>query len=276
MTYRELLESPEWVAKRTQIVGRDNRSCKACSNIKLIQELHCAYINLEWPSSGPILLGHALPTFKAVGFYNSPEFLRLPPYLIVYYTDGPNFPNIHLIREMVWAEVDEYIHNTTLVTKLADFMVSHVEAEAAQYRTEKEVSYVPKHIMDRFQDDASKTDDWKQIREENSERHVVINDTTYQTLKYCKANGLNVHHTFYQRGRLPWEYPDETLETYCRICHIELHASVKVPELDENGIQIGMMTPCPRCAGAGELPEYKHVDRGICFQCNGAQYVELT
>jgi hypothetical protein len=30
---------------------------------------------------------------------------------------------------------------------------------------------------------------------------------------------LNVHHTFYQSGLNPWEYPDESLFTLCEDCH---------------------------------------------------------
>jgi len=27
--------------------------------------------------------------------------------------------------------------------------------------------------------------------------------------------------------------------------------------------------PCPRCAGTGYLPQFKHVENGICFLCRG-------
>lgn len=32
---------------------------------------------------------------------------------------------------------------------------------------------------------------------------------------------LNVHHTYYERGLNPWEYPDETLRCLCDPCHGE-------------------------------------------------------
>lgn len=37
----------------------------------------------------------------------------------------------------------------------------------------------------------------------------------------CSATDrqLQVHHLRYERGREPWEYPDETLETLCDECH---------------------------------------------------------
>lgn len=30
---------------------------------------------------------------------------------------------------------------------------------------------------------------------------------------------LNVHHSYYEKGRKPWEYPDESLSTLCEDCH---------------------------------------------------------
>lgn len=32
---------------------------------------------------------------------------------------------------------------------------------------------------------------------------------------------LNVHHTFYQKGVLPWQYPDHSLLTFCEPCHVK-------------------------------------------------------
>lgn len=34
---------------------------------------------------------------------------------------------------------------------------------------------------------------------------------------------LNVHHTYYEKGRKPWEYPNESLKCLCADCHAELH-----------------------------------------------------
>jgi len=36
-------------------------------------------------------------------------------------------------------------------------------------------------------------------------------------------NTLHVHHTFYESGREPWEYPDESLKTICDNCHKKEH-----------------------------------------------------
>lgn len=34
-----------------------------------------------------------------------------------------------------------------------------------------------------------------------------------------KNSMLNVHHTYYERGLNPWEYPDDSLRCLCEACH---------------------------------------------------------
>lgn len=34
-----------------------------------------------------------------------------------------------------------------------------------------------------------------------------------------KTNTLMVHHKYYEHGRAPWDYPDESLVTLCEFCH---------------------------------------------------------
>lgn len=98
-------------------------------------------------------------------------------------------------------------------------------------------------------------------------------ESIYEEWKSVK--GLQVHHKYYQLGALPWEYPDDALTTLCWYCHEELHKNGKVPVFDGHGDSVGEYTYCKRCHGAGEFPEYSHVQSGICFRCQGAKYEEL-
>lgn len=110
----------------------------------------------------------------------------------------------------------------------------------------------------------------------NEERHFKI--LAFKNIiddKYIFVPGLHVHHKYYQDRLKPWEYPDYALTTLCWVCHEQLHAKINVPKLDMNGNNIGQMTPCSRCCGAGIFPEFRHVNAGICFKCNGARYKEL-
>lgn len=36
-----------------------------------------------------------------------------------------------------------------------------------------------------------------------------------------ETNTLTVHHFYYISGRMPWEYPNESMVTLCRKCHVE-------------------------------------------------------
>lgn len=90
-----------------------------------------------------------------------------------------------------------------------------------------------------------------------------------------KSYYLQVHHKYYQKGKLPWEYPDEALTALCWECHENLHKNIKVPYLNEAGIEIGTLNPCARCHGAGWFPEFNHIQNGICFRCNGKKYEEF-
>jgi hypothetical protein len=85
-------------------------------------------------------------------------------------------------------------------------------------------------------------------------------------------NDMHVHHTYYQEGLNPWEYPNNSLQTLCWDCHERLHENTYIPHLDKNGKEIGKFKICNRCYGAGYLPEYFYHKSGICFECYGQRY----
>ena len=47
------------------------------------------------------------------------------------------------------------------------------------------------------------------------------------TCQLCgdKETTLNVHHKYYDKDKKPWEYPDKSLVTLCKDCHITEHES---------------------------------------------------
>lgn len=91
--------------------------------------------------------------------------------------------------------------------------------------------------------------------------------------EWIYVNNMHVHHTYYQEGLDPWEYPKESLQTLCWDCHEKLHENTDIPHLDINGKEIGKFKICQRCYGAGFLPEYTYHKNGICFACNGEQFI---
>ena len=103
----------------------------------------------------------------------------------------------------------------------------------------------------------------------------LANENRMSEFVWRNLKVLHVHHQYYRDGWNPWEYPNDALKTLCWKCHETLHKDAKVPRLNKDGVDIGSLTPCYRCYGAGWFPEYKHVEAGICFRCRGAKYEEL-
>ena len=86
-----------------------------------------------------------------------------------------------------------------------------------------------------------------------------------------RLKGLNVHHKYYIKGKAPWEYEDDALITLCEDCHKKAHLT-HIPvyrEIDRKRLLYCNAIKCSRCNGSGYLPQYEHVENGICFKCWG-------
>lgn len=88
---------------------------------------------------------------------------------------------------------------------------------------------------------------------------------------------MHVHHKFYVQNKLPWEYDDNALITLCNNCHFELHehSIIHYYSFVDGELRNLNYTPCSRCNGAGVFPEYRRIQNGVCFRCNGKKYEEL-
>ncbi|MFD2247207.1 hypothetical protein [Pontibacter ruber] len=88
-----------------------------------------------------------------------------------------------------------------------------------------------------------------------------------------KPYHMQVHHMRYIRNRLPWQYANEDLITLCNWCHSQFHEEYEVCVYaeDEETLLEGFKR-CKRCNGVGSLPEYNHVQGGVCFSCGGERY----
>jgi hypothetical protein len=55
--------------------------------------------------------------------------------------------------------------------------------------------------------------------------HILTRDNWECQNPRCPgtSNHLHVHHRWYGRGRMPWQYPDEALITLCDVCHHAEH-----------------------------------------------------
>ncbi|WP_158960640.1 hypothetical protein [Myroides fluvii] len=87
---------------------------------------------------------------------------------------------------------------------------------------------------------------------------------------------LHVHHKYYIKGKLPWDYLDDALITLCHGCHQETHDTEEIPVYtDEKMIDKMDLTSCDRCNGSGYLSEFHYYQNGICFKCKGNKFLEL-
>jgi hypothetical protein len=89
---------------------------------------------------------------------------------------------------------------------------------------------------------------------------------------------LHVHHKFYIKENLPWNYDNKALITLCNWCHWELHEQTIIPVYTMVNGELHELnyTPCSRCNGAGVFPEFRHIHNGVCFKCNGNRYEKST
>lgn len=44
------------------------------------------------------------------------------------------------------------------------------------------------------------------------------------------ARNLEVHHSFYDKSKEPWEYPNDSLITLCTECHKRIHKECEIPK----------------------------------------------
>jgi hypothetical protein len=137
---------------------------------------------------------------------------------------------------------------------------------------------------------------WRFVFLDGVIKNTNINRVTYQILLDCfewqfkrfkillrdnyKCNDCNivsdklhVHHRYYLKDHLPWEIDDSALVALCRDCHYKRHQSEDIKVYIKNGNQLTLTSRnfmfCPRCSGTGYLPQFRHVENGICFLCHG-------
>jgi 5-methylcytosine-specific restriction endonuclease McrA len=92
-----------------------------------------------------------------------------------------------------------------------------------------------------------------------------------KSLLFNNLTSLHVHHKYYIKDHMPWEYNNDALVTLCPECHQKRHLQNKVPLFSKDKQQtiIDNLVLCDRCNGTGYLPKYHYYFGGVCFKCNG-------
>lgn len=87
---------------------------------------------------------------------------------------------------------------------------------------------------------------------------------------------LNVHHKYYIKNKLPWEYKQDALITVCSNCHSVIHETQDTLIYEDDKLENPkIIENCNKCGGTGYLGQYDYYMNGICFQCNGAGSMEI-
>lgn len=259
LTYGQLLALPQWQEKRLTIIKRDNLICQKCNNTSYQKDnFYGPYLHI--PETTPPYTIFKSFDKKADKIFKRdengtlliPNRARVMLYLIKHRASG--IADIPTDGYMVAAA--RYLAN--------DEQSFYFPETAEGLSPEKEIEFM-KETVKRL---ISKSNEVELIPERKDLITVPLTE-----LKWIFAKDLNVHHTYYQIDKLPWEYPDESLQTLCRSCHEKVHEEEIIPVRNAGGVKIGNYKPCTRCFGAGWFPEYSHVENGICFKCRGVKYL---
>ncbi|AEE52466.1 hypothetical protein [Haliscomenobacter hydrossis] len=242
MNYQEQLLDIRWREKRMSIIQRDNWKCQNCSNESYKE-------NYQYG----LIFSNKLPHGASPTTYHKEKF-------ITHIWDLKNNTiKIAFTQEPIFSPDKSYVavykegkkHPQLLALKIIENEKIELNADIFAIITNGIKGKVSEKTFEEVYRPEREEDKWE----------LVL--------------GLHVHHKYYQNGLLAWQYPKEALITLCWECHEKLHSDTIIAILDSNGNEIGKLTPCRRCSGAGMFPEHVHVESGICFRCHGAKYEEM-
>lgn len=244
MNYIEQLQQIPWLNKRLEVLKRDSNKCQNCFNLNY-QSLFKSGIIFNFKSDKL--------NFKRITDDNSVEYLVRVWNLKENRLATSNIRDIEInINENYIAFYDNQNLNYPNIIALKRIENSNVEILPLLNVIKEDhlKGKVSEKTYNHIYQQVSENDDWFFVKR------------------------LHIHHKCYQEGKLAWEYDLSKLQTLCWTCHETLHKEQTIPVLDEHGNEKGFLTNCTRCHGAGIFPEFKHIDFGVCFRCNGKKFEE--
>ena len=264
MTYPELLQTSEWKEKRKKILARDKWECQKCFNNSITSNhnvgLFEAKNKIAYGVTKRIFIQNENGSFGGlVGNYIVPY---LNSNLVAYFNQEEGYINVVGLRKLCVEELKLIKHKLDTTKRYA----------LKEFKREK-----TRNFQDTEDVNNDEKDKKKRLDEFILNRNNVFKQFSIKSIENYKwvFSRLDIHHKYYQDGRLPWEYPNDALLTLCRSCHETHHRNEEILHFDESGRNIGKLNPCPKCLGLGYLQQYNHIENGICFLCNGSRFVEF-
>lgn len=287
MTYNELLAQESWYEKCIEILHRDQYRCQKCGVLgyhnnayyecktadELDRFLNGILIKDDKPSVfiDKIKENEVLHDFYVFPIRNDETIADLS-------IGGNYLYDLHIttnIRIPAFTLTIPMISKSRIKGNLCKGSHFNKEEQAIKLPPELQLRFIKGRY---FVFSNSYCDNYV-VRIEKRDTPTIIFSICYQDciiLLYLDSENnspksLNVHHKYYINGKNPWEYDNEALVTLCEDCHCDIHKSAKTPVYKESyGKQIMRYAEiCDRCGGGGYLPQYRHVEGGICFKCWG-------
>ena len=278
MTYNELLNQKEWFCKCNEILNRDHYTCKSCGRIGFHNGGN--FLELSDISDVDSIL-------KDYTFFDRTfsEFLKIIPEGI--YSEG-RFKDVNYTDEGIEYEDVTFKHFKRPIIKdcseIDSFPIVFENAFAPTKIVQRNWHWVIKRLND--EERIGEILEFTFIDGHIHSNCVCIEESDYThnftiqidnrifvlIISRVKKSfvGLNVHHKYYIQGHKPWEYKGDALITLCEDCHRRWHEDYSNIRLyDSKGNLLHALIPCDRCGGSCYLPQYKHVEHGICFKCGG-------
>lgn len=254
--YQQLLRTPEWRGKTIEILKRDSHTCQRCGTRS----------DRQLTTHRPIQLDKILKTSEF--FYESftsdkrnirlklggthKGFLCKSPHSV---QELRNSDNLVFLFQTVWKDAIKYPFKATLGKLNFDPDVHN------QIEIDPLVKLFRVYLKKNFRLDV----DLEGV-------YIMRNDVCKESIYSKDSNIFQVHHMCYRKGIEIWEHPNEEYVTLCNVCHDIVHENQDIPFYDERGREIQDLEKCDRCGGKGYMPEYRHVENGVCFKCRGTGY----
>jgi len=255
-SYNELLKSQEWQDKRREILKRDTYSCQRCGKGNNDVELNSINFEVFGNDTKMELFVNSsfLNTNVVKLITNGKDFLYVKSN-----KDGMfsmNAYNIFVGVNFVYKNKITYDFNGTTIDYINHnvFIKLNINIEA----------------IDRFIKILSSKLDFNEIEIDKEGFFLFQKEDKNE---YTKNSHLNIHHRCYRKSFDIWDQPDEDYITLCNVCHKIIHSNQLIPFYNEKGHIYQFMKPCPRCNGYKRFEQYKKIQNGICFQCNGLGYI---
>lgn len=287
MTYNELLNQKEWWQKCNEILNRDHYRYRDCGHLGFHNGYNYMKVNRieeidslfkEWTFNGV-----AFSKFWADIPILNPNQVKDIKFEKKYDNDGVYVYDLNLLESINNLFRDVYPEKVIAVSKAN---IDYLDATMYTYCgiIKKAISSYASGWAYLFEFPCVISNDiyvnieysMPYMIDHVPYERIIFNITLGNRLIFIRFSlysfhlkGLNIHHTYYTRECKPWEYENDSLVTLCEDCHKKRHENTRIPLYDQEKRHISNLIPCDRCGGSGYLPQYNHIEHGICFKCNG-------